>query len=293
RGAPGPSRPRVYPGGIRLPDPQVRRDLEVLEVEGGDLLEGGGRDEAAVDLAVRLVDGHEHEEARARCRHHPDEGRDVRTGDVAVRPRLLRRARLAGDGVTRNRGELGGPLIRDDASQHAAQLAVDAGFEHPPPLRLPRRLAEDVVDEMRLDPLAAVCDGGVDGSELNRRDRDALPDRDGADRGPGPVRGQEAAALAGEVDTGAATESEAPHPVLQAALAEVPLGDHVRPDVRGPLEDLLDLQRLQPVWLRVVDHAVCYLKRAGDPELRVRCDGVLRERSADRHDLEHRARLED
>ena len=44
-----------------LPDPQIGRHFEVLEVEGRDLLERGRRDEAAVDLPVRLVDGHEHE----------------------------------------------------------------------------------------------------------------------------------------------------------------------------------------------------------------------------------------
>ena len=210
-----------------------------------------------------------------------------------MRPRLLRRSRLAGDGVAGNGGELGRPLVRDDAPQHRAQLGVDAGREDPPSLRLRRRRADDVVDEVGLDPLAAVRDGRVDGGELDRRDRDALPDRDGADRGARPVGGQQAGALAGEVDPGAAAETEARHPLLQAALAEVALRDLVRADVRRALEDLLDLQRLGPVRLRVVDHAVCDLQGAGNPDRRVRRDVVLRERAADRHDLEHRAGLED
>ena len=150
-----------------------------------------------------------------------------------------------------------------------------------------------MVDEVRLDPLAAVCDRGVGGGELHRRDRDALPDRYRADRRSRPVGGQEAAGLAGEVDPGAAAEPEARHPLLQAALAEVALGDEVGPDVRRALEDLLDLQRLGPVRLGVVDHAVRDLEGAGNLELRVRRDVVLRERAADGHDLEHRARLED
>ncbi len=54
----------MYPG---LPDPQIGRDLEVLEVEGRDLLERGRRDEAAVDPPVRLVDGDEHEQPRIRA----------------------------------------------------------------------------------------------------------------------------------------------------------------------------------------------------------------------------------
>ena len=38
--------------------------------------------------------------------HHPDEGRDVRAWEVAVRAGLLRRPGLAGDGVAGDRGEL-------------------------------------------------------------------------------------------------------------------------------------------------------------------------------------------
>ena len=68
-------------GGLQLG--RVRRHLEVLEREAGDVAEDRRRDDAAPDLAVRLVDHHENRKTRLACRHEPDERRDVlraRTG---------------------------------------------------------------------------------------------------------------------------------------------------------------------------------------------------------------------
>src|SRR5690242_337610 len=52
----------------------VRGDLEVLEVEPGDRGEGGGRDDTAEDRAARVVDLHQHDQARVRGGNHADEG---------------------------------------------------------------------------------------------------------------------------------------------------------------------------------------------------------------------------
>src|SRR5205085_11750282 len=98
-----------------------------------------------------------------------------------------------------------------------------------------RLLAEDVVDEVRLDPLPTVGDRRIRGRELDGRDRDTLADRDVADRRPGPVRRQQASALAREVDPGPPAEAEAGHPLLQPRLAEEPLRDRDRAHVRRAL----------------------------------------------------------
>ena len=69
----------------------VGRDLQVLEVEARDLLEGRRGDDAAPDRAARLVDRDQDDEARPRRGDDPDERGDVPAGGVAaVRIRLLR-----------------------------------------------------------------------------------------------------------------------------------------------------------------------------------------------------------
>src|SRR5215218_10280663 len=62
----------------------IGRDLQVLEGELGDPLEGGSRDDAAVDRSVRLVDRDEHYETRAAGRHESDERGDVARSRVAA-----------------------------------------------------------------------------------------------------------------------------------------------------------------------------------------------------------------
>src|SRR4029450_8940733 len=73
----------------RCPREAGRGDLEVLERELRDLLEGGRCDDAAPDRAVRLVHRHEDHEARIAGRNDSDEGGYVAAGRVtAARVRL-------------------------------------------------------------------------------------------------------------------------------------------------------------------------------------------------------------
>src|SRR6476469_3731748 len=73
------------------------------------------------------------------------------------------------------------------------------------------RATDHVVDEMRRHPHATVRHGRIRGRELDRRDRDALADRNRADRRAVPLaaRQHDARALAGEVDARPAAEAEA------------------------------------------------------------------------------------
>src|SRR4051794_40135976 len=86
---------------LRRRDAMVRRDAKVLQVELRDLGERRRRDRAAEDPARWLVHDDEHHEPRLLDRHHADERRDVLAGRVAVWPRHLCRAGLAGNGVPR------------------------------------------------------------------------------------------------------------------------------------------------------------------------------------------------
>ena len=110
---------------------------------------------------------------------------------------------------------------------------------------------------------------------------------------PDQYERQNPAALAGKVDARAPPEAEPSHPFLQPRLAEVLRRDLVGADVGRALEDLPDVEALRAVRFCVVDHAVGHVQRARDGEHRARRDVALRERSADRHDLEDRPRLED
>src|SRR5436305_12150419 len=101
-----------------------------------------------------------------------------------------------------------------------------------------------MVDEVRLDPYAAVRDRRIGGGELDGRDGDPLSDGDVADRRARPVGRQQALAFAREVDARAPAEPETRHPLLQAGLTEIPLGDRDRADIRGTLEDLRHRQPL-------------------------------------------------
>ena len=127
---------------------------------------------------------------------------------------------------------------------------------------------------------------------LDRRHRDAVADRDGADRRARPlaVREGEAGRLAGEVDAGLLAEAEAVDPVREPALAE-PLRDRDRPDVRRALDDAAHGHPLRPAVVRLVDHAVGDLQRRRQDERAPRRDRVLLERRCDGHELERRAGL--
>src|ERR687884_612430 len=129
---PASARPRSREAGTHYPvakaqlsladNGSVRRDLQVTEIEARDLLERRCRDDAAEDRAARLVDGDEHDEPGTRRGTAADERRNVFAGGVpAVGVGFLRRARLAGDLIARDRGIRPGSF-RDDVLQHAHHL---------------------------------------------------------------------------------------------------------------------------------------------------------------------------
>jgi hypothetical protein len=95
------------------------------------------------------------------------------------------------------------------------------------------RAVDRGVDEARRDVLAAVRDDVVDLEHLHRGHRDALPDRDAADRRSRPVLRveHETRRLAREVQGGLVPQPELPEVLVDALLAEH-LGDHDRADVR-------------------------------------------------------------
>src|SRR4051794_4595225 len=102
-GAPSPIRSRRVTGGESSAGSGAsgRRDPQVRQRERDDLLEGRRGHQAAVDLALRLVDHHGHEQARIAGRCEADERREVLRLRVAAVDRvgLLRRAGLAGERV--------------------------------------------------------------------------------------------------------------------------------------------------------------------------------------------------
>ena len=110
---------------------------------------------------------------------------------------------------------------------------------------------------------------------------------------PDQYDGSRPGALAREVDARLLAEAELLDPLLQARLAEQRARDRHRADVRRALEDLRDRHRLRPARLGVVDAPVGDLDRVRQRERRLRRDELLGQRAGDRHDLEHRARLED
>ena len=87
--------------------------------------------------------------------------------------------------------------------------------------RFGSRAPRDVVDEVRLDPDAAVRERAVHRGHLDRRDRDPLADRDVADRRARPLVGREhdPGALAGEVDPGRAGRSRSGRSTLARRVA--------------------------------------------------------------------------
>src|SRR4051794_30651576 len=89
----------------------VRRHLEVLQIEPGDVTERRRRDDAAEDRAVRLVDRDEDDELRRARRHDAHERRHVSRRRVpARRLGLRRRPRLPGHHVPGQRRKLARPL---------------------------------------------------------------------------------------------------------------------------------------------------------------------------------------
>src|SRR5438270_774641 len=282
--------------GGRRPDRRVRRHREVLQVEARNLRERRSGDDTAEDRAVRLVDADEDEQARRLHGDHPDERRDVLAGRVPVRPGDLRRSRLAGDGVAGDlRGVARRAVLVDDAGEHRLQLFVDRRRDDPPVLEAVQRPSADLLDEVRLDPHAAVRDRAVGGGDLDRRDGDALADRHVPDRRARPlvgVRRNDAAALAGEVEAGRLAEAEPVDPVHELGRAEL-LGDRDRADVRRVRQDPRDGQRLGAALLRVVDALVGYLDARRERERRVRRDDPVGQRARDGHELEDGTGLED
>ena len=98
----------------------VGRDLQVVEREARDLAERRAGDQAAVDLALRLVDHHGDEQLRLLGGREADERGDVLALRVAARDRvgLLRRAGLAGQHVAGDRGAGGGAARAEHALEH-------------------------------------------------------------------------------------------------------------------------------------------------------------------------------
>ncbi len=116
-----------------------------------------------------------------------------------------------------------------------------------------------------LHPDAVVRDRRVRRGELDRRDRDALSDRDVADRRARPVRRQESRALAGEVDARSSRRSRtAPSTASAPTRRDTSPAIVVGADVRRALEDLRDRASAPSVRLGVVDDVVGDLQRVRD-----------------------------
>ena len=103
-------------------------------------------------------------------------------------------------------------------------------------------------------------------------------------------RRDDALLLAGEVDAGQRAEAEPASPVVEAVVPER-LSDLDRADVARARQDLGGVQLLGRVELGVVDRSVGDPVGVGDGERRDGRDQPLRQRAADRHDLERRPGL--
>ena len=145
---------------------------------------------------------------------------------------------------------------------------------------------------MRCDADAAVADRRVRGHHLQRRDRDALPDRHGADRRAGPVleRQHEAGAFTRIVDPRRLAEPEPVDPRGELGRAEL-LRHRDRADVRRLGEDLLDTHHLGASRVSLADHAICNLDCGSEREPGRGRDDIVLECTGDCHDLERRAGL--
>ena len=145
---------------------------------------------------------------------------------------------------------------------------------------------------MRPHERSAVRDRRVRARHLDRRHRDAVADRHGADRGSRPLieRKREARRLAREVDSGALPEAEAVDPRCEAPLAEA-LRDRDRADVRGVLDDLPYGHALRSPRVRLADRAVGDLERRRQHERRARIHDPLLQTRRDGHELEGRSGL--
>ncbi len=152
--------------------------------------------------------------------------------------------------------------------------------------------AADGLDDVRRAQHAAVGDRRVGGAHLDRRDRDALADRQVAHRGARVLRQRQhdAALLAGEVDAGRLAEAELAHPVVEALGLQL-LADLDRADVAGDLEDVARRAGDPGPRVRLADLAVGDVDRRREAELRVRRDQPVLQRAGDRERLERRARL--
>src|SRR5205085_4926763 len=71
-GAPSPMSSRRVTARAESNPASTRRDAQVRQRERGDALERRRRDDAAVDLALRLVDHHGHQQARVPSGREPD-----------------------------------------------------------------------------------------------------------------------------------------------------------------------------------------------------------------------------
>src|SRR5213083_1425077 len=277
----------------------TRRHLEVAQDPAADRAPDRRGRLASPLLLPRLIEHHEHDEARLVRGRPADEGQHARRPRVASgrRIELLRGPRLARDLVPGNRRVVPGPGLDDpheDSRQGAGRLGrddfTDRRRREPPDL--PPLGVEGRAHDPRLHERAAVGDGPKRRHQLERGHRDLLADRHRGQRQerPAPGSAQEPAALAGEPDTGRRPEAEGAH------VAVVPLapegeahldGTHVR-------RVLQHLAERQPaVLLPVVD---CRLGDGHGPVVAVDLvlgpDHALLERGRGEDDLEGRAGLE-
>ena len=256
----------------------VRRHLEVLQVERRDLRERRRRDDAAEDRAVRLVDADEDDEARVARGHDADERRDVLARLVAVRPRLLRRAGLAGDACSRGsrrparcRCRRRRPSAsaaasgRRRAREDAARAAARRGFS---PCTWSTRCG------CTQTPLFAIA--RVHRRQLHRRHR-RRPARSARCRSSSPTS---TTAAEPALSPGKSMPVGLPKPNCVDPLLERVSPSSVRAIVTVPTfddccEDLRDRHRLGAAHLGVVDHAVGDLDRVRQRERRLRRDDAV------------------
>ena len=172
--------------------------------------------------AARLVDRDEDDEPRRARGDDPDERGDVvRVRVAAARIGLRGRAGLAGDQVAGH----GGLAARARGETTPWSIPISSCGDAPSRRRAgaepsPGASPADVVDEVRLDPDAAVRERAVRGRHLDRRHRDPLADRDVADRRARPAA-RPAATIPGlspgkSIPVGRA-EAEARDPARRAA----------------------------------------------------------------------------
>src|SRR5439155_21335012 len=162
----------------------ARRHLEVAQDPAADCAEDRRGRLAPPELVFRLVERHEHDEARLVGGRPADEGQHTRRPRVASgrRIELLRGPRLAGDLVPGDRRVVPGAGLDDpheDSRQGAGRLRRDHLTDRPrlePPDLLSRGVEGRAYDP-RLHERPAVGDGSERRHHLERGHRDLLADR--------------------------------------------------------------------------------------------------------------------